>query len=577
MTSKQKKQRLERRHIHAEKVREGSRAGRLVLGTGIGVGAALAVAAPAAAADFTVTNLDASGTGSLANAVAETSTSPGPDRILFQSGLTGTINPEGPMISDGGDLEIVGPGADAITVKGDETFPLFIVGDPVAETPGAFAVSGLALTDGYGQDGAAISATNTDVTVNDSVLTSNSAEVGGAIYAGFLGYPEPGRDGSITVNHSTFSGNSAALGGALASTGDINVTSSTLNRNRGLQGAGAIEMLSSETEDTLLKVEQSTFNRNSSATAGGAIAVFSGPEGISTDLEMSSSTVSGNIAGFIGGGILGGFTNGSISNSIVENNFAYYGPDIYSGVFGGPPPPEPGCGCYGTDFATSFSFIGDTSQALITTTVANSNILNGGDADLGRLADNGGSTETMAVDAESPVVNKGSSPLTVDQRDEKRPVLYPGIPNSTAVGANGADMGAYELQYTAPPPPPPPYRPFLILGSTPNRKKGTATVRVKIPAPGSVRLVGHGIIKSSERTFGSKGVYEFQVVPKGKNIKRRLNKKGRARVLAKFRYTPDEGRVLAKGKSVALFKGNKSKKAKKAALRELRTLDGPGN
>jgi hypothetical protein len=74
---------------------------------------------------------------------------------------------------------------------------------------------------------------------------------------------------------------------------------------------------------------------------------------------------------------------------------------------------------------------------------------------------------------------------------------------------------------------------------------------------------------------GPSRVYKFRVVPKGKNIKRRLNKRGRARVLVKFRYSPNEGRVLAKGKAVALFKGNKSKKAKKAALRELRSAD-PG-
>ncbi len=570
MTSRQKKQRLERRHIHARMVRGGSRAGKIALGTGIGVGAALAMAAPAAAADFTVANLDAGGPGSLVNAVAEANASPGPDRVLFQSALTGTISPEFPLVSDGGDLEIMGPGADVITVKGDETFPLVIVGNPAAATPGAFTVSGLTLTDGDSDYGGAIYAVNTDVAVLDSVVTSNAAQVGGAIYAGNQGYEEPGRDGSITVDHSTFSGNSAALGGALASTGNITVTGSTLNNNRALQGAGGIELLGSETESTVLKVEQSTLNRNSSATAGGAIAVLPGLEGVSTDLELSSSTISGNQGGFAGGGILGGFTEATVSNSIIENNFAYYGPDIYSGLDSAPPP-EPGCGCYETDFATSFSFIGDTSQALITSTVANSNILNGGDAGLDRLADNGGATKTMAIGPESPVVNKGSSPLTVDQRDEKRPVAYPGIPNSTAAGANGADIGAFELQYTEPPPPPPPDRPFLLLNSTPNRKKGTATIGVRIPAPGSVQLRGQKILKSSERHFGSAGVYRFRVVPKGKNIKRRLNRKGRARVLVKFRYIPDQGRVLAKGKNVALFKGDRSRKAKKAALRELRS------
>ena len=153
MTSRQSKRRTERRQAHVEKTRHGSSFGQVALGTGIGVGAALAMAAPAAAADFTVTNLDALGPGSLANAIAETNTSPGPDRVLFQSGLTGTISPSDPMISDGGDLEIVGPGAKTITVKGDDSFPLVLVGNPAEPTPGAFSVSGLTLRDGSGSYG----------------------------------------------------------------------------------------------------------------------------------------------------------------------------------------------------------------------------------------------------------------------------------------------------------------------------------------------------------------------------------------------------------------------------------------
>lgn len=529
---------------------------RFAIGTGLGLGSAVVAAAPALAEDFTVTNLDQGGPGSLVYAIAQTNASSGPDRVLFQSGLTGTISPQFPLLTYGGDLEIVGPGADQITVQGDGTHPLVIVGNPSAPTPGAFTLSGLTLTGGDSNYGGAIDATNTNVTVEGSVLDSNSANLGGAIYAGSNLYEEPGRDGSITVRDTTISGNSGALGGGLAATGSVTVSGSTFSRNKSIQGGGAIEMLGSETDSTL-SIEQSTFNRNGSASSGGAIAVMSPQDGVDIDLDLSSSTISGNSAGFVGGGILGGFTNATITNSIVENNFAYYGPDIYSSNSEGPLPPGPeDCGCYDTDFQTSFSFIGDTSQALITSTVAGSNILDGGDALLNSLADNGGPTRTMAVGPDSPVVNKGSSPLLVDQRGEKRPVLYPDIPNSAAPGANGADMGAYELQYVAPQPPLPPNGPFVIIGSKPNRKQGTAIVSVKVPAAGRVDLLGFKQLKSTGRYFASKGTYRFKAVPKGKLLKR-LNERGRARVLVRFRFNPDRGRTLVKGHLFPLFKGNR--------------------
>ena len=45
------------------------------------------------------------------------------------------------------------------------------------------------------------------------------------------------------------------------------------------------------------------------------------------------------------------------------------------------------------------------------------------------------------------MVNKGSAfGLTADQRGLTRPVAFPGVPNSTAVGADGSDIGAVELQ-----------------------------------------------------------------------------------------------------------------------------------
>jgi hypothetical protein len=66
---------------------------------------------------------------------------------------------------------------------------------------------------------------------------------------------------------------------------------------------------------------------------------------------------------------------------------------------------------------------------------------------LGPLQDNGGPTETMAPAAGSPAIDAGSElGETTDQRGDPRPVDFPGIAN--AVGGDGADIGAFEVQPT---------------------------------------------------------------------------------------------------------------------------------
>ena len=95
-----------------------------------------------------------------------------------------------------------------------------------------------------------------------------------------------------------------------------------------------------------------------------------------------------------------------------------------------------------------FSLIGSPSGATLTEPVAGSNLI-GVDPQLGPLGDNGGPTQTMAITASSPAVNKGAGGLAADQRGQSRPVAYPGVPFSAAAGANGADIGAYRAPVAA--------------------------------------------------------------------------------------------------------------------------------
>lgn len=514
---------------------------------GAGLGVALVAAGPSLAADFSVTNLDDSGPGSLRSAIDQANASPDADRILFQSGLSGSIVLQTPLeVTE--TLNIEGPTDQGIAIDGDEQTGILIVGNQVG--PVGFTVSDLTFQNGnsYDAPSGAITASDTDLFVEGVDFENNIGSAGGAIYAGY--------GSGVTVLRSTFSGNRGTVGGGIfLEDSAADVRYSTFSENQSIQGGGAIASYATP-ENSQLDIINSTMNRNSGGFVGGAIFGFAGQDAVGS-LFINSSTISGNLTSGAGGGIGGSFADAEIKNSVVENNFAFYGPDLYSAI--DEDPQLPGCGCYPeTTFDTSFSFIGSTAGSKINSTVAGSNILNGGDALLGRLADNGGPTETMAIGPESPVVNQGGPILQRDQRGETRPVIYPGIPLSGAVGANGSDMGAYELQYVEPPPPIPPNGPFVILGSKPDRKTGTAVVSVKVPAPGEVTLVGYKRLKTVSKRASAKGVYRFRATPKG-SLKKNLNKRGRARVVVRFNYNPDQGRTLAKGRMFPLFKGNKRK------------------
>ena len=550
--------RAERRRRQAQR----SRAMKIAAGTGAGVGAAIAIAAPASAQEFAVTNLNDSGTGSLRAAIEDANTAPNPDQIRFQSTLSGTIELESTLdVTD--TVEIFGPGNDpaAVTLDGNDGFGIMY-------TTAATTLWSLTFADGSSPYGGAVDAPDANLFVHNSTFTGNHASVGGAIYSG---------DGAAAnVYESTFTGNGASTGGAIGARSSVSVHDSTFSGNRAQQLGGAI-ITYAGAGNASMGILTSTFNRNSAGLFGGTLATIVDQYATST-LGMDSSTISGNQAGFAGGGVAGGFTTAEINNSVIEDNFAYYGSDLYSGDFSNPPTDVPNtddCGCYVTTFDTSFSFVGDAKGADINTTVAGSNILNGGDALLGKLAVNGGPTQTMAIGPDSPLVNKGKSAMIPDQRGEERPVQYPGIPNSTAVGADGGDIGAFELQYVTPPPPVVD-RPFRILNGTPDRRTGANSIGVDIPAAGTVRILGYNTFRSTSTHFDAKGIYRVKAVPKGK-FKKRLAKKGKARHIVRFMYTPDEGRRLAKGKVFAFFKGAKSGKAKAAAVNRIRKLDGrPG-
>jgi CSLREA domain-containing protein len=498
------------------------RATRIVAGTGLSLGAALGMTATAEAADFTVTSLSDTGGGSattLREAIALANNGGGNDRILFKSGLTGTITLNAavlPLIDE--PLQIVGPGAGALTVSGADTSRILYI----YTTPGDdVTLSGLTLTKGNG-GGGAIYSRNADLTIRGATVSGNKGSFAGALYS---------RTGATTIVDSTFSGNQSTSGGegAIMSRdgGALTIRDSTISGNTSAAFAGAIYSLDEAAtfeRSTIsnnkalsggegavrssgggaLTVRDSTISGNTaSAFAGGVYsqnetdtferstisnnkALSGGEGGIMSDgggpLTILASNISGNTASFgagvysndeettidsstisgnkttlgaTGGGILQSGLGMSIRNSTISGNSAGFGGGVYSD---GTPDPvitntvvaDNSASSTGPDiqsatdtFHLAFSLVESTSGATVSSTVPGSNIT-GQDPKLGPLANNGGPTLTQALLPGSPALDKGSTSVATDERGAPRPFNLPGVPSSSATGADGADIGAYE-------------------------------------------------------------------------------------------------------------------------------------
>src|SRR5438309_798575 len=104
--------------------RRDARRPRIAAGAGIALGATLVAPAVSHATDFTVTNVadsNVSGSGTLRRAILDANAHSGADRVLFASGVSGTIHLSSTLgsLTIADPLEILGPGADQLAVHGD--------------------------------------------------------------------------------------------------------------------------------------------------------------------------------------------------------------------------------------------------------------------------------------------------------------------------------------------------------------------------------------------------------------------------------------------------------------------------
>ena len=278
---------------------------------------------------------------------------------------------------------------------------------------------------------------NGNLILTNSTVSNNAAEYGGGIY----------NAGSLTISNSTLSGNSVnENGGGLSNDGSATISDSTMSNNTANNHGGGL------TNNGTINITSSTFNNNMAERNGGGIHTWK-------TLAISNSTISGNAASEFGGGLFNEET-AAITNSTIFNNrtvpanggggiasfddpFITVTTTISNSIVSGNI-------VSGTANATDVAiFIKDSADTFVSNGYnlighvgANIDAFNQVgdqtgvlDPKLEPLQDNGNSTLTHALLADSPAINAGNSHLAVDQRGVARPQ------------AGVDDIGAYEYQF----------------------------------------------------------------------------------------------------------------------------------
>jgi hypothetical protein len=359
------------------------------------------------------------------------------------------------------------------------------------QNTGTLSVTNCTVSGNSGLRGGGISnASGATAHVTDSAVTGNSAPTNLGEGGGIL------NDGVMTVANTTLSANSAPAGGGLYNQSTLTVANCTFSGNSGTSDVGGVGGGIYNLSGGLI-VTNSTFSGNSAGgpdfqnpaafARGGAIATQGGT------LTLSASTFSGNTAtGGVGSnGAAGGLAFGgalwvgspshttSITNCTFALNSAFGGNgspagqasgggiytngdrlDLKSTIVAantafnaGAPAPD----VSGAFTSQGFNLIGkiDGSTGFPAGTDQAGTIASPLDPMLGTLQNNGGPTQTIALQPGSPAIDKGTSnsligQMTTDQRGTGYPRTFddPGIPNAT--GSDGTDIGSFELQTIAP-------------------------------------------------------------------------------------------------------------------------------
>ena len=586
---------------------------RIKLALAVAVIAATALGSTTAAQGaIVVANQNDSGAGSLRQAVAdagpgETIAVPAGDYALTSAPLTLTKP-----------VTIAGHAAGDTTIRSAGAFGVMVVTGAID-----VAINGVTIRDSKAVEpggiaqGGGIDASGAGLSLSGVVLTNNLADAGGA--AGKSGGIAQGGGlmaASVILDRSVVSNNTAnagggdekaggiAEGGGIFS-GTIQISNSVVNGNtasaRGgqkpeagsqsggiAQGGGIFAVHNDPTPESIIASTISGNVGDVSAGPGGTSGIVQGGGAFLNMnaglITLARATVAGNVVRssasggiYQGGGMFLGtnapgtatIDGATVSGNRIEampgattkgaNIFfggTVEGTSIGNSIFSG------GSGSSGSDnCAGSPNSLGFNLESLDECgfEAPGDKVKTG--PQLGPLQSNGGPTPTMAPALSSPAVDQGRAfGATADQRGLTRPVDLAAVPNSLVLGADGADIGAVELQ--APPVPPVQLlsNAFKLGKVTKNRKKGRARIQVILPQPsaGTLTLAGKALQKQT-LTIKGEGQVSVSIVG-NKNVRKALRKSGKRKVKLEVTYTPTGTPAATQSRTVNLVKKKKPKR-----------------
>jgi predicted outer membrane repeat protein len=338
------------------------------------------------------------------------------------SGANGPIS----IANLGGLLTLHGPGAGLLTFDGAGKSAVFSLASA------SVAMDGMTVANSYGSQSAIELTDSAILSVSNVVFVNNrTSGSGGAINAR--------RGLGLSVDDCTFATNTASsLGGAIdvelaqfefevqnsTFVGNVSGVNEDGTTNGSAGNGGAINM----SPYYGFRIVNCTFAGNRVFNGSGG-ALWAGNASASTVHQIADCTLTANAADGAGGGVEYVPNNGGVSyaltldNSIISGDLAATNADL--------------------DINTNhLSGMSLTSQLVVT-----NNCLMGASVTnlfgTNTLADNGGATETIALNPNGPAINAGDNSVipagfTTDQAGQPR------------INDGTVDIGAYEFQFAAP-------------------------------------------------------------------------------------------------------------------------------
>lgn len=399
--------------------------------------AVLLPAASASALSYPVTKTtDGAGSGTLRWAIDEANARDGADSIPIE--VTGTIFLANALPAVEGDLAIVGPGAQSLTLGRGPLAGSFRI---LKISSGNVALEGMEIAEGDNALGGGIYNDTGSLTLTKVAVVGNEARAqtmldaaahGGGIYSA----------GPLTLRESVVGDNRAlaegsaeggAEGGGIFALGDLTIERSTIGGNLARDLSGSDGHLSALGGGIYAQgdvaVDRSTISGNGVFSEEGSDSVAAGGGLFATGTgQLTGATVTANSA-------LGGAASGA--NVRAPGDWVLRDTIVAE-------PEGSAASCVDNFESGGFNLDEDASCGLDKATD-----LTGVPAGLDPvLRDNGGPTPTHALLGGSIAIDRGNSfGATTDQRGLPRPSNFPAI--SDKEGGDGSDIGAFELQAPA--------------------------------------------------------------------------------------------------------------------------------